>query len=132
MDRNESIRTLESFIYSHYGRKGQMLKLCEECAELIQAVLKGELIHIVEEMADVQILIDQLREGLKADSLMDSFEEMKLVRQITRIGASDRSGSVVIPDRVWEAVYTLGNAVSGQSSGGSQGDAPAEGPEKER
>lgn len=131
MDRNESIRTLESFIYSHYGRKGQMLKLCEECAELIQAVLKGELVHIVEEMADVQILIDQLREGLKADSLMDSFEEMKLVRQITRIGASDRSGGITIPDDVIEAVGTLGNAVSGQSSGGSQGDAPAEGPEKE-
>lgn len=48
-------------IAKHYGINHQKLKLIEEMAELTQALIKGNTSSIVEEMADVQILLDQLR-----------------------------------------------------------------------
>lgn len=42
-----------------YGLKNQKLKLIEEMSELIQAILKDG--NVAEELADVQIMLDQLK-----------------------------------------------------------------------
>jgi NTP pyrophosphatase (non-canonical NTP hydrolase) len=53
--------------YFRFGHKQQLLKLIEEMSELTQAISKELIYHqentenIIEEMADVQILIDQFR-----------------------------------------------------------------------
>ena len=54
-------------ICKHYGTKNQVLKAVEEMAELQQALIKttigdgGDLDNVVEEIADVCIMVEQLR-----------------------------------------------------------------------
>lgn len=69
----------------HYGKNVQKLKTCEECAELIQAVLKGDIRHIAEEIADVEIMTEQLKMLYGFDDLVDEFKEMKIERQLARM-----------------------------------------------
>ena len=72
-------------ILDHYGRKVQQLKCCEECAELIQALLKGDPMHIAEEIADVEITIEYMKEGFAVRELVEKFKELKINRQLMRI-----------------------------------------------
>lgn len=72
-------------ILNHYGWKPQTLKCCEECAELIQALLKGDSKHIAEEIADVEIMTEQMKEGYGIRTLVEQFKEMKIQRQLRRI-----------------------------------------------
>ena len=82
-------------IINHYGTAHQKIKLCEECAELIQAVCKsldnGSADNItedmIEEMADVQIMLMQFRRILPRywyDRLYE-IQRWKLDRQLQRI-----------------------------------------------
>jgi NTP pyrophosphatase (non-canonical NTP hydrolase) len=82
-------------IIKHYGTAHQKIKLCEECAELIQAVCKsldnGSADNItedmIEEMADVQIMLIQFRHILpnyQYDRLYE-IQRQKLDRQLKRI-----------------------------------------------
>ena len=82
-------------IITHYGTAHQKIKLCEECAELIQAVCKsldnGSADNItedmIEEMADVQIMLMQFRRILPRywyDRLYE-IQRQKLDRQLQRI-----------------------------------------------
>lgn len=73
-------------IASHYGKNHQTLKLIEEMAELTQALIKGNEVQIAEEMADVVILLKQqffLRDNF---DLIHHFQEMKIERQLGRMG----------------------------------------------
>lgn len=88
---------LERRIFSHYGERHQKLKLIEEMAELTQAILKGDPKHMAEEMADVQILLDQLRMGMEMDGIIAQFIDMKLARQIARLNAPKGQGGIDIP-----------------------------------
>lgn len=89
-------------ICEHYGIDNQKGILAEECAELIQAVSKltraeksGSVfnttqakLHLVEEMADVTIMIEQVVKAywhLEGDSKLMYFINQKLDRQIARI-----------------------------------------------
>ena len=72
-------------IANHYGKAMQKLKTCEECAELIQALLKGDVVHIVEEIADVEIMIEQIKMLYAVRDLVDVMKEMKIARQIARM-----------------------------------------------
>ena len=77
-------------IADHYGLDGQLGILQEECAELIQAVSKfrrgtWETIHVVEEMADTIIMIEQIAYLLKAEKDMDYTIKWKTTRQMNRI-----------------------------------------------
>ncbi len=89
-------------IFNTYGKIPQLDMLTEECAELIQAVCKykRKIKHgtpqeanrakdsMVGEMADVLIMIQQIKDGLGiADSEVDAFINYKLIRQLERIGA---------------------------------------------
>lgn len=85
----------------HYGEIHQHFKLMEECGELIQAVAKYETSetakeqlmsrnHIKEEMADVVIMLEQLK--LLHDINEEEFEkevEYKLARLQGRLNETD-------------------------------------------
>lgn len=69
----------------HYGKNVQSLKCCEECAELIQAICKGDIKHIAEEIADVEIMTEQLKMLLGIRDVIDEFKKMKIARQLARM-----------------------------------------------
>lgn len=84
-------------IADHYGLESQLNILQEELAELIQAVSKyrrGDPSHIIEEIADVEIMLDQVKyllgnpeiprsliyesiQGIKEDKLKRQFKRIK-------------------------------------------------------
>lgn len=88
-------RELATRIIDYYGVQHQKLKLCEECGELIQALCKSLEnednpdinADIVEEAADVEILITQLKISMGAywRQEYDKVKMRKLRRQIERI-----------------------------------------------
>ncbi len=81
-------------IATHYGAEHQILKAIEECGELQTAVIKycfapsdtakQTLEHLVEEAADVYILMLQIR-ALFSPEVFDQFVLTKLRRQELRI-----------------------------------------------
>ena len=74
-------------IFNYYGRKGQEYKLVEEMAELIQAIIKNDRENVMEEMADVQILLLQLRLNFNSSErkqFVETFNK-KIERQLSRI-----------------------------------------------
>lgn len=79
----------------HFGRDRQLQQAIEECSELIQAIskynrlLNGEyagkdkkiIANLVEELADVEICIEQLKHFLKiSESKINSVKEFKIKR----------------------------------------------------
>ena len=74
-------------IFNYYGRKGQEYKLVEEMAELTQAIIKNKREHIIEEMADVQNILLQLRLNFNSSErkqFVETFNK-KIERQLNRI-----------------------------------------------
>lgn len=81
--------TLQNAI-EHFGINRQLGKLAEECGELTQAAMKSmcaedfnaSLWHLAEEMADVEIVIDQFRLAFPQliDGPMGDWREKKLDR----------------------------------------------------
>ena len=81
---------LERIAY-HYGYESQREQFEEECAEAILAAQKckrhgshGNFVNLCEEVADVLIMAQQMR-ILMSTSLIDSFIDKKLNRQLRRI-----------------------------------------------
>ena len=81
-------------IYSYYGFDHQLDKTCEECAELIQALLKGrcngwasdDVAHVQEELADVQIMIEQMQIAFGS---IEKMVRLKLDRTVQRMVKDD-------------------------------------------
>lgn len=78
-------------IANHYGLRRQLWQTVEETAELTQVICKAERYdldmvrdHLVEEVADVSIMIDQL-EYLLGDNMIAKIREEKINRQLERI-----------------------------------------------
>lgn len=78
-------------ILDHYGKEIEQLKCCEECAELIQALLKGNPIAMAQEIADVEITIEYMKESFKLHGLVDLFKEFKIERQLARMENEEES-----------------------------------------
>lgn len=73
-------------IFNHYGKDAQFNKLAEECAELIRAIMRKDRPNILEEIADVQVLIDQLSIVYpEFDDCIEQTKFNKVERQIKRI-----------------------------------------------
>lgn len=78
-------------IIKHYGIQAQKIKLMEELAELIQATAKASSERItddmVEEIADVLIVVEQIKSVLTPDQdkLLHDMVSYKLRRQMTRM-----------------------------------------------
>lgn len=92
-------------IADHYGMESQIDILQEECAELVQAVSKykrggdNPISKILEEMADVSIMIEQILYllnqqtdiiGVSAYDAYFDFFDKKLDRQIQRIEQEEK------------------------------------------
>lgn len=71
-------------IADHYGAENQKKKLIEEMGELIQAVCKDDLPGIIEECADVRVMI-QMVYLMGAGKPMDQIMGDKVKRQIERM-----------------------------------------------
>lgn len=86
MIEDERIKT----IADHYGIKKQMRQLAEECSELAveasHSARKGTTVKIIEEMADVEIMIEQIVYLAKIDRKdIEECIQYKLERQMKRI-----------------------------------------------
>lgn len=64
----KEITTMNLNNAKYYGQNPQMNQFTEELAELIQAVAEGDPQHIAEEIADVELLIEQLEHLLPLDA----------------------------------------------------------------
>ena len=70
-------------VWEHYGEEAQTKKLVEELAELITAIAREDARAIREEMADVEVMIMQSKQGLNIDTL--PIMNYKLNRTMARI-----------------------------------------------
>lgn len=74
-------------IFDYYGIEKQKMQFIQELAELIQAITKNDPKNFIEELADVQVMIDQFiisnrTRYLKIQKIMLE----KVDRQLKRIG----------------------------------------------
>lgn len=88
---NERIKT----IADHYGLNNQMMQAIEEMGELTQAIVKvyrngldNERDGLIEELADVEIMIEQL-DYLLGDNQIEKIKEYKINRQLSRIAQEE-------------------------------------------
>jgi len=77
-----------------YGENKQIVVAMEECAELTKELskhLRGKenLINISEEIADVEIMLDQLKFHLGISDMVATFTETKLIRLQDRVNKGD-------------------------------------------
>ncbi len=73
-------------IADYYGLDNQLNKTIEECAELIQALVKLESReNTIEEIADVQIMLKQMLYLLDCEKEVEKVMEYKINRQLERI-----------------------------------------------
>lgn len=73
-------------IANHYGKLAQAIKCVEELCELAVALLHNDYANIVEEIADVEVMIAQVKHlfGI-TDHEVESVKKRKLMRQIERM-----------------------------------------------
>lgn len=80
-------------IFDHYGEKNQRKQLIQELAELIQAVTKNNEENFIEELADVQVMIDQfLITDPELDEKFQKLQLLKIRRQVQRIDEEKING----------------------------------------
>ncbi len=98
---DDEIELTERVIADHYGCEAQGNQLIEECAELIQSMNKYKraktkqekkvaLDSLKEEIADVEIMIDQMRYllGISEDDIK-GIKSFKLRRTVSRFKGAD-------------------------------------------
>ena len=74
-------------IFLYYGIETQKRKLQEECAELIRAIARNDEKNMLEEMADVSILIEQFKTVLEYFKKIENIKGQKIKRTLERIEA---------------------------------------------
>lgn len=75
-------------IYKHYGFIHQQNKLIEECEELVEAAQGEDWDHFIEELADVTVMIEQMKLELAERGVLHSYYEtinQKINRTFQRI-----------------------------------------------
>lgn len=97
----DEIRTKQTKVYDHYGLDHQLGKLEEECMELALAIkrfrynpkIQQGSINVVEEMADVLNLIEQISDNnSNIGRDLHTWKEHKVNREIERINGRERNG----------------------------------------
>lgn len=73
-------------IAEHFGLENQKVKTIEECSELITAIAKNDINNIIEEIADVQIMLRQLVHLYNIGYDVEEMIEFKLNRTKERYG----------------------------------------------
>ena len=80
---------------AHYGAKPQLIVAIEEMAELQKELTKvlrgfGNAAHLAEEIADVEIMLAQLKLIFLCERDMEEWRKKKLERLEERIGGAER------------------------------------------
>lgn len=76
----------ETVILKHYGLAAQKQQFIQELGELIVALTKNDINNLIEEMADVQVMIDQFTiNDVDLDLKMQEIQLAKVRRQLERI-----------------------------------------------
>ena len=85
-------------IADHYGKDHQLLKFAEECGELQTAIARFILDpneknyeNLIEEIADVRTMAQQIEYLLDIEEKVDTAQAKKIIRQLLRIGKLDDS-----------------------------------------
>lgn len=80
------------FLINHYCTLNQKLIAIEEMAELQKAIVKHirqeseeNINSVIEEIADVQVMLEQLKMIFSCESKIDEIMDAKIDRQIKRI-----------------------------------------------
>lgn len=76
-----------ALIFMHYGVEAQKRKLQEECAELIRAIARDDEENMLEEMADVELLIEQFKTDFECFTKVENIKMAKFERTLKRIEA---------------------------------------------
>lgn len=71
-------------IADHFGLESQKLKTVEECSELIQAIENEDFENIVEEIADVLIMVRQLIYLYDIKENVNEMIKIKIQRTLNR------------------------------------------------
>lgn len=95
-------------IANHYGLKHQLVKCKEELGELIEAIDSANDEAIIEEIADVEIMTEQLKQLMRADKVVELYKDYKIARQLRRIAEGP---SLKNPENCKE-LYEAGKDVS--------------------
>lgn len=74
-------------IIEYYGVNNQLKKLTEEVYELQESILEQHNIeHILEEYADVEVILEQIKQYFKLDDdKIELIKDYKVARQLYRI-----------------------------------------------
>ena len=88
--KDYKLRLGERAILKHYGITEQVAKLKEECRELIEAsdgYINGtdSKAHFLEEIADVEVMIEQMIMHFNAQDKVDEIKRFKVKRQLGRM-----------------------------------------------
>lgn len=73
------------YIADHYGLENQLGKCKEELNELIKAIDSLDEKAIVEEIADVEVMTEQLKYLMRTEPSVDIYKDYKIARQLRRI-----------------------------------------------
>ena len=73
------------YIATHYGLEHQLEKCKEELNELMEAINSMNDVAIIEEIADVEIMTNQLKYLMRAERLVEHYKNYKTQRQLARI-----------------------------------------------
>ena len=89
----EQLRHLNTIV-EHYGHDKQQDKAIEECSELIQAICKWKeksdfAEKIIEEIADVEIMCNQLKIMFECFGEVEEQIDYKINRQLKRIAEGE-------------------------------------------
>jgi len=81
------------FIIFTYGAESQKDMAIEECSELTKAILKerrgkGTATDVIDEIADVLIMCEQLKIMYDCESAVNERIDYKIKRQLARIGGA--------------------------------------------
>lgn len=88
--KDYKLRLGERAILNHYGITEQVSQLKEECRELIEAAdgyINGTdtELHFLEEIADVEVMSDQMKLHFNAQDKVDEIKRFKVKRQLGRM-----------------------------------------------
>ena len=72
-------------IAEHYGKEHQRLKLIEELGELTSALATGTEGDVIGELADVEVMMEQIKDLFGARTKVEGSITLKIERQIRRI-----------------------------------------------
>lgn len=81
---------------SAWGKNAQMMQVVEEMSELIKEIIKNinrnknNVTELVEETADVEIMLEQLKLCYNIKEQVDAYKEAKLIKLSERLDAEGK------------------------------------------